>query len=346
MTFSQRNSFRAKLTCTSHTTVVHVKPSPDGRYSCPACNNYRCKNPGYLKEHVLRCKRAVIVPGTNPTAPDPVLAAQQRARDSSVLVPPQLARTKGIKSRNSPAPAAALPSFRKKNVAFSEQLMSTSGPSSRAGPSHFFDKPLTYAEQVAVAFMSDGVPPPPPHMAYEDEYPDNSFNAGRYSPPADQRLSPPPRTSAANLEPLARSGAAYGLYSDRIRSEYERRRASPSPPRSPPPGGLLEDGSLRTDHPAPGILVRTLNNLMYPIMAKPPPMALMQDIPLLLELLRKWQAVIISDAHKGFENGVANAQEGQTLRRAWSAMMQASPVETRYSTWQDNAMRLWVSRLV
>jgi hypothetical protein len=68
----------------------------------------------------------------------------------------------------------------------------------------------------------------------------------------------------------------------------------------------------------------------------------MQDIPLLLELLRKWQAVIISDARKGFENGVANAHEGQVLRRAWSSMMQASPVETRYSTWQDNAMRLWV----
>jgi len=265
--------------------------------------------------------------------------AASRARSPSVAAPPQLVRTKTVKNRNSPAPTTALPSFRKKTVAFTEQLYST-GPSNRAGPSRLAD--LSYQERVAAAFMSDGVHQAPPHMAHEDEYADNGFDAGRYSPPADQRFSPPPRTSAANLEPLSRSGAAYGFYSDAIRSEYDRRRASPSPPRSPPPSGLPDDGSQRSDHPSPGVLVHTLANLMHPIMPKPPPMALMQDIPLLLELLRKWQAVIISDARKGFENGVANAHEGQVLRRAWSSMMQASPVETRYSTWQDNAMRLWV----
>ena len=313
----------------------------DGRYSCPACNNYKCKNPGYLKEHVLRCKRAVIVPGTNPTAPDPALLASYRARSPSVAVPPPaLVRAKNIKSRNSPALRAALPSFRKKTVGFTEQLYSA-GLSSRAGPSRLAESSVSYQERVAAAFMSDQVRQPPSHM--DDEYIDSGFDAGRCSPPADQRFSPPPRTSAANLEPLSRLGGAYGLYSDGFQSEHERMRASPSPPRSPPLGGLIEDGSLRTDHPAPGVLVHTLANLMYPIMTKPPPMALMQDIPLLLELLRKWQAVIISDARKGFENGVANAHEGRILRRAWSSMMQASPVETRYSTWQDNAMRLWVS---
>jgi hypothetical protein len=127
--------------------------------------------------------------------------AASRARSPSVAAPPQLVRTKTVKNRNSPAPTTALPSFRKKTVAFTEQLYST-GPSNRAGPSRLAD--LSYQERVAAAFMSDGVHQAPPHMAHEDEYADNGFDAGRYSPPADQRFSPPPRTSAANLEPLRR----------------------------------------------------------------------------------------------------------------------------------------------
>lgn len=294
-----------------------VRPGPDGKYTCPACASYHCKNPGYLKDHIRTCARARVAPRNEAIPLTSSLHSFNPPRSpSSVPQPPQLTRTRQIKNRNSPVP---LPAIRRKEP--------PTGPSflRQAASSALLQS--TSTQPVGTRYDGDWLPPMPPQLNNSfanDDFPDSSFDASRYSPP------PVP----SHAGPSHFCSDAYDVTAVHLASSVHR-------PRSPTPPPFDDD--VRTNHPPPGILAHTLNNLLHPIMPHPPPMQLMQDIPLLLELMRRWQAVIIADARKGFENGVSSREEGIALRETWSQMMTTSSIETQYSTWQDNAMRLWVS---
>jgi hypothetical protein len=300
------------------TAAIAVKPV-NGRYTCPACQHYFCRNPLYLKDHVSKsCERAVVRPGTGLTASGPDLLSSLIINGGSTATPvPPQQKTHGGRTAN--GSVAALPSFGKG--------VSSAGASSIAAS----DSQPTAAGIQLYALASDlrwTVPSSTSSVLPRPTLLKSSLALSGTNHLPQHRRSIPGGEYLSSVIPSRDHGHDYG-------------QGSPSPPRSPPLA-VGRDPAQSSRVAQPGLLLHALHLLLTDVV--PPSAAMFGRITSCLELLRLWQIKLSTEGRSASHSGTVSAHERMVCWEVFfDSLRVASIIEIRYGTSPDNALRLWVS---